>query len=129
AAVATGRVQRALDAARAVPSDAKEDLRSKALRIQQNAGALIEDLASVETAGRSQVVWVEGNEANPVLRVAPVDVAGLLADSLWDKRTAVLTSATLPARLPERLGLETDEVTELDVGSPFDYEANALLYC
>ena len=36
-----------------------------------------------------------------MLRVAPLDVAGLLHDALWTRRTAVLTSATLPARLPE----------------------------
>ncbi len=41
----------------------------------------------------------------------------------------MLTSATLPPRLPERLGIPHDDVTELDVGSPFDYETNALLYC
>jgi ATP-dependent DNA helicase DinG len=64
-----------------------------------------------------------------VLRVAPLDVAGLLRDALWDKRPTVLTSATLPSRLPVRLGVPPAEVTELDVGSPFDYEANAVLYC
>src|SRR5205085_7067160 len=45
------------------------------------------------------------------------------------KRTAVLTSATLPARLPSRLGVPQDGVTELDVGSPFHYESQAVLYC
>ena len=49
--------------------------------------------------------------------------------ALWDKRTAVLTSATIPLRLPERLGLPDDRTDELDVGSPFDYEEQALLYC
>jgi ATP-dependent DNA helicase DinG len=72
---------------------------------------------------------VEGTDANPTLRVAPLDVSGLLRDSLWEQRTAVLTSATLPARLPDRLGLPHDRLTELDVGSPFDYGSNALLYC
>jgi ATP-dependent DNA helicase DinG len=72
---------------------------------------------------------VEGTDANPVLRVAPLDVGELLPEMLWDKRTAVLTSATLPARLPTRLGVAPAQITELDVGSPFDYEAHALLYC
>jgi ATP-dependent DNA helicase DinG len=127
--VARGRVERALAAARAVPADAPEESRSRALRLQQSAGALLEDLGAVEQVTASQVMWVEGPEANPVLRVAPLDVAGLLQDALWDKRPAVLTSATLPARLPDRLGIPHAEVTELDVGSPFDYQANALLYC
>jgi ATP-dependent DNA helicase DinG len=128
-AVARGRVDRALAAARAVPADAPEESRSRALRLQQAAGALLEDLTAVETLSTAQVMWVEGSDANPVLRLAPIDVAELLAHALWDKRPAVLTSATLPARLPARLGIPPTAVTELDVGSPFDYEANALLYC
>ena len=128
-AVARGRVERALAAARAVPPDAPEDTRARSLRLQQAAGALLEDLGMVEQVTASQVMWVEGSDANPVLRVAPIDVSGLLRDALWGKRPAVLTSATLPARLPDRLGIPHEEVRELDVGSPFDYQARALLYC
>jgi ATP-dependent DNA helicase DinG len=128
-AVARGRVDRALAAARAVPADAPEETRARSLRLQQAAGALLEDLGMVEQVSASQVMWVEGPDANPVLRLAPIDVSGLLRDALWDKRPAVLTSATLPARLPDRLGIAHDQVLELDVGSPFDYEAHALLYC
>jgi ATP-dependent DNA helicase DinG len=128
-AVARGRIERVLATARAVPGDAPEESRSRALRVQQSASALLEDLEAVELVTASQVMWVEGSEANPVLRVAPVDVSGLLHDALWSKRPAVLTSATLPAHLPDRLGLPHDDVTELDVGSPFDYQAHALLYC
>ena len=127
--VARGRVELALAAARAVPSSAPEETRSRALRLQQSAGALIEDLGVVEQVTADQVVWVEGTDSYPVLRVAPLDVAGLLHDALWTQRTAVLTSATLPPRLPQRLGLPPADVTELDVGSPFDYEAQAVLYC
>lgn len=128
-AVARGRVELVSAAARAVPSTAPDDARARALRLQQAASALIEDLGVVEQVTASQVVWVEGSDANPVLRVAPLDVAGLLHDALWSRRTAVLTSATLPARLPSRLGVPQGGVTELDVGSPFDYERQALLYC
>jgi len=127
--VARGRVELALAAARAVPSDAPEETRARALRLLQGTTALVEDLIAVELVTADQVVWVEGTDANPVLRVAPLDVAGLLKDALWDKRTTVLTSATLPARLSGRLGVGPAQITELDVGSPFDYEAHALLYC
>ena len=41
--------------------------------------------------------------------------------SLWDTVTGVLTSATVPLGLPERLGLPAGASDELDVGSPFDY--------
>jgi ATP-dependent DNA helicase DinG len=127
--VARGRVEQVLAAARAVPSSAPEDSRARALRLQQSASALIEDLGVVEQITPSQVVWVEGSDSAPMLRVAPLDVAGLLHDALWTRRTAVLTSATLPARLPSRLGVPQSGVTELDVGSPFDYEEQAVLYC
>ena len=127
--VARGRVESALAAARAVPGDAPEESRTRALRVVQGASALVEDLGAIERVTTNEVVWVEGTDANPVLRVAPLDVAGVLEDGLWSKRTAVLTSATLPARLPGRLGVAAAQITELDVGSPFDYEAHALLYC
>jgi len=129
-AVARNRIEQAMTAARAVPADAPEESRSRALRVQQSATALLDDIEAIETSmPEHQVMWVEGSDAHPVLRVAPIDVAGLLRAALWEKRPAVLTSATLPTGLAERLGLPVDELTELDVGSPFDYEANAVLYC
>src|SRR5690606_32973632 len=75
------------------------------------------------------VAWVEGQPASPVLRVAPVDVAAILRERLWPLRTVVLTSATLPPHLTQRLGCPAGSVDELDVGSPFDYDNAALLYC
>jgi ATP-dependent DNA helicase DinG len=127
--VARGRVEQVLAAARKVPLDAPEATRTKALRLVQSTSALIADLSGLERVDDDHVVWVEGTDANPVLRMAPLDVAGLLQERLWDQRTAVLTSATLPAKLPGRLGVASAQITELDVGSPFDYEEHALLYC
>ena len=129
ATVAKGRVEQVLAAARNVPSDAPEDTRTKALRLVQSSGALLEDLGAVERITEDEVVWVEGTDANPALRVAPLDVSGLLKERLWDKRTTVLTSATLPTQLPARLGVPSAQITEIDVGSPFDYEGHAVLYC
>ncbi len=90
-----------------------------------------------------------------VLRVAPLSVAGLLRSALFDSRTVVLTSATLAvgggfdvtARsvgLPtgEKAGEQSREKPEapaegedqplrwkgLDVGSPFDYGKQGILY-
>jgi len=40
----------------------------------------------------------------------------------------VLTSATVPLGLADRLGLDPESTEELDVGSPFDYEDHAMLY-
>ncbi len=64
---------------------------------------------------------------SPSLRVSPVDVGPLLSEQLWGTVTGVLTSATVPLGLQERLGLPP-ETDALDVGSPFDYRGHALLY-
>ncbi len=40
----------------------------------------------------------------------------------------MLTSATVPPFLVERVGLEGFETNQLNVGSPFDYRAHSLLY-
>jgi len=85
-------------------------------------------------ATSGQVVGVEGMAGAPVVRIAPVDVGDALAEHLWTEHdgetvTAVLTSATIPGGLGARLGLEGGSFDELDVGSPFDFEGHALLYC
>ena len=73
--------------------------------------------------------WVEGPAHSPVLKVAPIDVGGALAEQLWPEHTAILTSATIPVGLGGRVGLDPDGHDELDAGSPFDFESQGLLYC
>jgi ATP-dependent DNA helicase DinG len=58
-----------------------------------------------------------------------VEVAEVLDQRLWGDRTVVLTSATVPANLAARLGLTDHPHRFEDVGSPFDFERQALLYC
>jgi ATP-dependent DNA helicase DinG len=41
----------------------------------------------------------------------------------------VLTSATIPDAMADIVGLAPDTYDQIDVGSPFDYESSALLYC
>jgi ATP-dependent DNA helicase DinG len=60
--------------------------------------------------------------------VSPIDVGPLLDQQLWGSVTGVLTSATVPLGLAERLGLPAGSHDELDVGSPFDYPHHAMLY-
>jgi ATP-dependent DNA helicase DinG len=74
------------------------------------------------------VAWIAGTGRFPVLRLSPIDVGPPLAATLWGTATAVLTSATIPPRVIERLGLDGFAVDQLDVGSPFDYQNHALLY-
>ncbi|HUP87219.1 MAG TPA: ATP-dependent DNA helicase [Acidimicrobiales bacterium] len=98
-------------------------------RALQAGGHLAGDLAFVAGLPSSYVSWVEGPPHAPVFKCSPVEVGPLLSEKLWGDVVAVLTSATIPPHLPARIGIETGAVTELDVGSPFDYPNNALLYC
>ena len=52
-----------------------------------------------------------------------------MRDGVWTQRTAILTSATIPSSLATRVGLPPASTDEADVGSPFDYAHQALLYC
>jgi ATP-dependent DNA helicase DinG len=78
------------------------------------------------------VVWSERGAAGPELRSASISIAPLLRDHLWDRlHAAVLTSATLSldgdlSFTRARLGLAG--ASELVLVSPFDVEAQALLY-
>jgi ATP-dependent DNA helicase DinG len=85
---------------------------------------------NVLTSGE-RVAWVEGasKTRGPVLRIAPIEVAGALASTIWSQITAVFASATIPSNLGPRLGLKTDNTDTLDVGSPFDYANQGMLYC
>jgi ATP-dependent DNA helicase DinG len=99
------------------------------------------------------VVWVERDDRRRGLVVAPLSVAATLRSHLYDDRTVVATSATLalggsfdtiarslglPQTPPEGRPVEpiVDEDGEevelpwrsLDVGSPFDYRRQGILY-
>jgi len=102
------------------------------LRAQKAVSHLIDDVSEILELPDSDIAWVEGPEHAPVLRVAPIDVGGALTERLWKGEgapTAVLASATIPPHLGERLGLSPGSYDEIDVGSPFSYEDQALLYC
>jgi ATP-dependent DNA helicase DinG len=129
------RLDRVAAALRALPDagpDGNQDLATRKARAVQLAGHLQADVSLAGSVPATSVAWVEGPEHAPRLRVAPIDVADVLRAGLWDRSpgiTTVLTSATLPPGLADRLGLEPDGHDDLDVGSPFDHEHHALLYC
>ncbi|WP_406012939.1 ATP-dependent DNA helicase [Streptomyces sp. NBC_00984] len=109
-------------------------------------------LASVETihgvaeritqGSEYDVVWYERHDRfGASVRVAPLSVSGLLREKLFTERSVVLTSATLKlggdfngvgaslGLAPE--GTAGDDIPHwkgLDVGSPFDYPKQGILY-
>jgi len=125
---ARGQLDEAMRSLRAVESR-NDELTQRRLRAQRAAGHLAGDLELALAPGPDRVSWVDGPPAAPQLQVAAIDVAPLLGERLWGRRTAVLTSATIPPGLAERLGLPPDTTDTLDVGSPFDYPNQGLLYC
>ncbi len=125
---ARARLDEVLATLRSITTDVV-DVNQRKIRAQKAAGSLAVDLDAALTLPDTSVAWVGGPAADPRLEVAPIDVGPVLTAQVWDRCTAVLTSATIPATLPARVGLPADGYDALDVGSPFDYEAHAILYC
>ncbi|MGH9114971.1 MAG: ATP-dependent DNA helicase [Acidimicrobiales bacterium] len=127
-----GAVRRAAKAAREEGPGPDAGIRARSLRTQQAGTHLTDDLDGVLELGDGEVAWVEGPEHAPLLRVAPLDVGEAFRSKLWgseDAPSAVLTSATIPPRIGDRIGLPAGSYDQLDVGSPFAYDEQALLYC
>ena len=116
-----------LDALRNVDT-AVESVKQKMFRAQSLATRLADNIDATFRADSSFVPFVTGSSDRPTLVVAPLDVGPVLAEHAWPEHAVVLTSATIPLSLPQRVGLG-DEVEMLDVGSPFNYEDQSLLYC
>jgi len=105
------------------------DAKQRLLRATTLIMRLVEHIEAALDFGEQYVAFVSGGPEQPRLEIAPLDVGPVLSKAVWSKRTAVLTSATIPASLAERVGLDPGAVTDLDVGSPFDYATNSLIYC
>jgi ATP-dependent DNA helicase DinG len=104
------------------------DRASRKTRAVSAATHLAEDLQRLVARTDSEVAWVDGSRRSPRLRLSPIDVGPALSALLWGEVTAVLTSATIPPRLADRVGLDGFDTEELNVGSPFDYRSHSLLY-
>ena len=129
-------------AARTEAIVALSEISDTAARVLDSFGPAIAD--------RTDVVWLDHEESRgapgaprsaasgsgprPVLRVAPLSVAGLLATQVFGTSTAVLTSATLTVggsfdAMAAAWGLTEDTGWRgLDVGSPFDHAKAGILY-
>lgn len=117
----------------------------------QATGALTEIFDIAERIARlpeHDVVWVNRSDQHgSVAYVAPLSVVGLLREQVFEQATTILTSATLTLggnfnAFANSIGLRsTDELADgakapegatgwrsLDVGSPFDYRRQGILY-
>jgi ATP-dependent DNA helicase DinG len=106
-----------------------EDAKQRKLRAQTMTGRAIEQLDVAIEGREGSVAFVSGSRESPRLEIAPLDVGPTMAEGVWSKRVGILTSATIPSSLAERVGIEPTKVETVDVGSPFDYESNSMLYC
>lgn len=117
---------------------AQEASDSGVRQLQTLLDGIAEVCQRIVAGSDGDVVWVEvpNDGVNPVLRVAPLEVASILAERLFATRTAVATSATLTiggdfALIASQLGLTASEElvwSGVDVGSPFDHARQAILY-
>ncbi|MEV5124945.1 ATP-dependent DNA helicase [Streptomyces decoyicus] len=117
----------------------EDAVRKQALAAVENVHAVAERIAN---GSEYDVVWYERHDRfGASLRVAPLSVSGLLREKLFDDRSVTLTSATLKlggdfngvaaslGLAPE--GTEGEDIPPwkgLDVGSPFDYSKQGILY-
>ncbi|MEQ0561887.1 ATP-dependent DNA helicase [Amycolatopsis sp. NEAU-NG30] len=153
----------------ALGSDRKEDVEEATARklarslldeVHDTAVRLLEAFDD-DQAHQRDVVWLSGDKFSskprpPALKVAPLGVAGLLRERVFNQHTTILTSATLTlggtfdtmarqwglppgaARVEQAPGAATEKEvpsddsgpkwTGLDVGSPFDHRRNGILY-
>jgi ATP-dependent DNA helicase DinG len=129
------------DAARTLQTGLKPEKGQEGDGARQVARAEVDEIFSVSERlldeGDFDVAWVADEpRRGPVLRVAPISVAGMLRERLFSQRTVVLTSATLELggtfdALARTVGLSGPDAPPwqgLDAGSPFDYPRQAILY-
>ena len=142
------------DAASAARSAIETTSDAKAAAARAEAAAALSEISDTASRmltsfvpaipDRTDVVWLDHEDnrgaPRPVLRVAPLTVAGLLRNQVFARSTTVLTSATLTLggsfdAMATAWGLiGPDESTDhppwrgLDVGSPFQHAKAGILY-
>ncbi|MCQ4082968.1 ATP-dependent DNA helicase [Streptomyces sp. RB6PN25] len=120
----------------------EDAVRKQALASIENVHAVAERLLQTN---EYDVIWCERHDRfGASLRVAPLSVSGLLREKLFAERSVVLTSATLrlggdfngvaaslglaPQDAEPAEGEELPAWRGIDVGSPFDYPKQGILY-
>jgi ATP-dependent DNA helicase DinG len=127
--------RRALDAIGEVKTDDPDPVRKQQAKV--GLTELSETAQRLLAEADFDVAWIERDERRRSVVVAPLSVAGTLANHLYEDRTVVATSATLALggrfdTIAKALGLmegERDGTWQsLDVGSPFEYAKQGILY-
>lgn len=104
----------------------------EACESEQWAKAFIKDIDDILSDDGRYVVWA----SEGTIYGAPLDVAGPIAKEIFSERAAVLTSATLEVGgsfnpMAYQVGLAFPDQGPwegIDVGSPFDYPKQGILY-
>ena len=141
------------DAARTALSDTKPDGQDvdAGLQMARSRVSEVHDMSSriLEASGEQDVLWISrqggwengryvaASDTEPAtLNIAPLSVGLQLRDGLFADRTVILTSATLTVGdsfdvAAGALGLQGEGAprwTSIDVGSPFDYRKQGIMY-
>ncbi len=141
------------DAARTALSDTKPDGQDvdAGLQMARSRVSEVHDMSSriLEASGEQDVLWISrqggwengryvaASDTDPAtLNIAPLSVGLQLRDGLFADRTVILTSATLTVGdsfdvAAGALGLQGEGAprwTSIDVGSPFDYRKQGIMY-
>lgn len=128
----------------AAPSDTPDVERTQAAAAMREVFDIAERIARLD---EHDVVWLSSNDRfGAQLNVAPLSVAGLMREKVLAEHTTILTSATLTLggsfdamagnvglKRDDRIDDETEPADDtqwrgLDVGSPFDYPSQGILY-
>ena len=141
------------DAARTALSDTKPDGQDvdAGLQMARSRVSEVHDMSNriLEASGEQDVLWISrqggwengryvaASDTDPAtLNIAPLSVGLQLRDGLFADRTVILTSATLTvgdsfdvaAGALGLLGEGAPRWTSIDVGSPFDYRKQGIMY-
>jgi ATP-dependent DNA helicase DinG len=125
------------DSARATLSSFPKENAEDVDAARQQAKGMVDDVRLIAdrmaAKPESAVLWMSDSRNGPTLHIAPIDVSGYLRDKLFGEKTVVLTSATLTlgggfAPIASSLGLADGEYEAVDVGSPFAYDKQGMLY-
>lgn len=113
------------------------DVAPERIQVAGLADEILGVVTRISDLSVNDVVWVSDSERfGSSLNVAPLSVAGLIRENIFAQTATILTSATLTIggdfnAIAGTIGLKVNDEMAwrgLDVGSPFDYPRQGILY-